>query len=168
MLGDSMVAGFDWQKRIPHFTIKNYGVPGATTIEVLESLPQLTSRHQSAEIILLMIGTNDVAQENFAFIEDLRKIIVHLSREFPTAEIMVNSLLPMELPYLAKNAVAHINKHIRTACRETGSCYIDVYERFIRSDAKLLEADGVHINKSGYELWTRTLLEHIAFLLEND
>ncbi|WP_228723400.1 GDSL-type esterase/lipase family protein [Desulfosediminicola flagellatus] len=168
MIGDSMIAGFDWQKRIPHFTIKNYGVPGATTSEILRSLPSLKSRHKSAEIILLMIGTNDVAQENFAFTEDLRKIIVYLAKAYPTAEIMVNSLLPMELPYLGKDAVSSVNNHIQTICRQTGSCFIDAYARFLNADTRLLEADGVHINNAGYELWTRTLLEHIAFLVEND
>ena len=163
-----MVAGFDWQKRIPQFIIKNYGVPGATTSELLQALPSLTARHKSAEIILLMIGTNDVAMENYRFIDDLQKIIVTLSQKYPTAEIMVNSLLPMKLPHLGKNAVLQMNDHIRTLCRKTGSCFIDAYSRFSQSDAQLLEHDGVHINQAGYELWTRTLLEHIAFLVEND
>ncbi len=163
-----MVAGFDWQKRIPYFTIKNYGVPGATTSEVLLSLPGLKTHHESADIILLMVGTNDVLQENYAFVEDLRKIVVDLSREYPLAEVMVNSLLPMNIPHLSDNAVPQINEQLRTVCRETGSCYIDVYSRFIQSEFQLLEADGVHINTNGYELWARTLLEHIAFLVEND
>lgn len=115
-----------------------------------------------------MIGTNDVVQENFSFLNDLREIIIILTRECPTAELMVNSLLTMKLPYLADDVVKRINKQISDICQETGSCFVDAYSRFEQSGDVLLETDGVHINHTGYELWARTILEHIAFLVEND
>ena len=168
MLGDSMVAGFNWQKRITNFTIRNYGVPGATTSALLHALPRIIPRYKKAEVVLVMIGTNDVAQENFSFLTDLRQIIITVTRECPTAELMVNSLLPMTLPHLGQAALPKVNEQIEDICRETGSCFVDVYSRFLQFPENLLEPDGVHINETGYELWARTLLEHIAFLVEND
>lgn len=168
MLGDSLVAGFDWQKRIPQFSIRNCGVPGATTHELLQAIPALKSHYGSSQLVMVMIGTNDLVMENYAFSEDLQKIIIFLTRTYPGAEILVNSLLPMQLPHLAQNAVTAINTQIETICRKTGSCYVDVYSRFTQTGGPLFQTDGVHLTEEGYELWARTLLEHIAFLLEND
>lgn len=168
MLGDSLVADYNWQQRFNNFTIHNCGVPGATTHELLQSLPRVKAHCPSAELLLVMIGTNDIFMENYVFIEDLKKVIITLTREYPKAELLVNSLLPMQLPHLGKNAVASMNEQIHTACRETGSCYVDVYSKFIQDGGDLFQRDGVHITETGYELWARTLLEHIAFLVEND
>jgi lysophospholipase L1-like esterase len=168
MLGDSLVADYNWQQRINNFSVINCGVPGATTHELLQSLPQVKAHCPSAELLLVMIGTNDIFMENYAFVEDLKKIIITLTREFPQAELLINSLLPMQLPHLGKNAVASMNEKIHIVCQETGSCYVDVYSRFTQSGGDLFQRDGVHITEAGYELWARTLLEHIAFLVEND
>lgn len=168
MLGDSLVAGFDWQKRIHKFAVRNCGMPGATTHELLSTMPRLKSYYSSVRLIMLMIGTNDLVLGNYNFIEDLKKVILFLTHNYPGAELLVNSLLPMRLPHLGKNSVVRINGQIEALCRQTGSCYVDVYARFLLTEGPLFQADGVHITDAGYEIWARTLLEHIAFMLESD
>jgi len=32
----------------------------------------------------------------------------------------------------------------------------------------IFQEDGVHLTAAAYEIWTRALLEHIAFLVEDD
>ena len=168
MLGDSLVAGYNWQQRIPQFTIKNCGVPGATTDELLSSLPKLKTYYSSARMIMVMIGTNDLVMEHYGFIEDLKKIIVFLTQNFAGTEVLVNSLLPIHLRHLGKDTIPRINTQIAEICRKTGSCYVDVYSRFVQNSGNLFQLDGVHITEEGYQLWARTVLEHIAFMLEND
>lgn len=168
MAGDSLVAGYAWQQRIPQFRIRNFGVPGATTRELLESLPWLSKQCNSARLIMVMIGTNDVYMENYAFLADLKEVVIGLNRYYPTTELLVNSLLPMQLPHLGPKAITSVNRQIELICQESGSCYIDVYSRFLQSDADLFQVDGVHLTNEGYEVWARTLLEHIAFIVESD
>lgn len=168
MLGDSLVAGYDWQQRIPQLAITNFGVPGLTTEELLQSLPNIKTQHSSADLILVMIGTNDVAMENYGFFEKLKQIIVFLSQNYPNAEVMVNNLMPIQLPHLGSKAIERINQQIEIIGRETGSCYLDTYSKFLPNYPAFLQADGVHITPAGYDVWAKTLLEHIAFLLDND
>jgi lysophospholipase L1-like esterase len=168
MLGDSLVAGYNWQVRIPQFTIRNCGVPGATTTELLSSMPRLSSYYSSARLAMVMIGTNDLVLEQYGFIEDLKKIVLSLTQIFPGCELLINSLLPIRLRHLGNDTIPRLNSLIEAICRKTGSCYVDVHARFVQTGGLLFQADGIHLTEEGYELWARTLLEHIAFLLEND
>jgi len=168
MLGDSLVAGYNWQQRIPQFTIKNCGVPGATTDELLSSLPRLQSHFGSPRITMVMIGTNDLVMEHYCFIEELKGVIAFLTWNFPGTEVLVNSLLPMQLRHLAADTIPRINTLIAGICRTGGCSYIDVYSRFMQSEGTLFQADGVHLTEKGYDAWVRTVIEHIAFMREND
>ena len=168
MLGDSLVAEFDWQRLIPKYTIRNYGVPGATTADLLSSLPGLKPHFGQAKLIMIMIGTNDLANEYYGLLKELKKVLIFLHRHFPGAEILTTSILPIRLPHVGQGSIVKLNGLIKELSRSTGSTYVDVHSRFCQAANGLFQADGVHLTPEGYELWARTLLEHIAFMLEND
>lgn len=168
LLGDSLVADHDWQARMPAFKIENLGVPGATATDLLTSLPTIKARAEGAEVIVVMIGTNDLLAGNDDFQLHLKQILVQLSHDYPAAEILVNSLLPMELPHLPENSVSSLNCHIEALTMRTGCCFLDIHRRFLNSDKQLFQEDGVHITETGYAIWARALMEHFAFLIEND
>ncbi|MBB5347113.1 hypothetical protein JWG42_06530 [Desulfoprunum benzoelyticum] len=168
LLGDSLVADNNWQRRIPFCKVLNYGVPGATAFDLLASLPDLSEHVGSPAAILIMIGTNDALEGQLDFVDCLRRIVVQLSGDFPAAEIIVTSLLPMRRFFPSIAEIATINADIKAMTMQTGSCYLDVCSKFIQSDADLFQEDGVHLTPQAYEIWARTLLEHIAFLIEHD
>ncbi len=167
-LGDSLVADYDWQPRLPFCTIHNLGVPGAGSDDLLSSLPGLADRFPTPAAILIMIGTNDLLSGKTDFVDTIRQIVIHLSQGFPTAEIIVTSLLPMQLPSPITEAVQSINEDIRTMTMQTGSCYLDIHGKFNRAGDGIFQGDGVHLTGRAYEIWTKSLIEHVAFLLEND
>ncbi len=168
LLGDSLVADYEWQRRMSLYKVKNFGVPGATASDLLNMLSYIKSQTDMVDIIMLTVGTNDLLSGNYKFIDTLKKIIVQLRKNYPLSDILVNSLFPMDLPHLPDNTVSSFNTHIEAITTQTGSCFLDTHTRFLNSDAAIFQSDGVHITGAAYEIWAQTLLEHIAFLIEND
>jgi len=167
-IGDSLVADFDWQARMPFFDVKNYGVPGETTQGLLERLPSIIEKVDNPLIVLIMTGTNNVLNEDYSFVDLLDKIIIELSNANHETEIIVNSLFPINVPALSKEGIIRINKDIEELTRKTGSCFLNMYDRFENSEAQLFLEDGVHLNDKAYSLWARSIMEYLSFILEDD
>lgn len=168
LLGDSLIADHDWQSRMPSCKITNLGVPGAMTSDLFASLPDVKQQVGYADVITIMVGTNDLLSGNYEFINTLKKIFIQLSHDFPTAEILVCSLFPMELAHMSDYTIPNLNSHIEAFTMQTGCCFLDTHSRFSDSELPIFQEDGVHITEAAYEIWARALLEHIAFLIEND
>jgi len=168
LVGDSLIAENDWQTRMGSHKVKNFGLPGATTYDILDMLADIKEQTEVVEIVMVMVGTNDLLTDNYQFIHTLKKIVIQLRKDYPLAEILVSGLFPMSLPHLPDNAITSFNTHIEELTRQTGCCYLDTHDKFLNSDAAIFQSDGVHITAAAYEIWARTLLEHIAFLIEND
>jgi lysophospholipase L1-like esterase len=167
-LGDSLVADYDWQSRMPSYKVTNLGVPGAMASDLLASLPDIKQQAKYADVIVVMVGTNDLLTDNYEFINTLKKISIQLSHDFPTAAVLVNSLFPMELADLSDYIISSLNCHIEAFTMQTGCCFLDTHRLFSDSGQPIFLEDGVHITEAAYEIWARALLEHIAFLIEND
>jgi len=74
----------------------------------------------------------------------------------------------MKLPYITAYTIDNLNSHVEAFTMQTGCCFLDTHRRLSESEKPVFQADGVHITAAGYEIWARAILEHIAFLVEND
>jgi lysophospholipase L1-like esterase len=167
-LGDSLAAGYDWQARIPAQQVVNLATPGSTTRDLWATLPSLKGEIDPPDIIMVAIGTNDLLAGDLDFFTPLKEILVRLRHDYPRAEILVSSLFPLSLPYLASGTLPAINRRIEELATQTGCCYLDMHHRLASAGDQIFQADGVHITAAAYEIWARALLEHIAFLVEDD
>ena len=79
-LGDSLVAGFNWQARIAHFEVANLSIPGDTAQGLLNRLPAIKEEAADPHIIFIMIGTNNLLMEDYNYTSTLQQIVVQLSR----------------------------------------------------------------------------------------
>ncbi|MBU1233218.1 MAG: hypothetical protein KKD01_06025 [Proteobacteria bacterium] len=166
-LGDSLIADFNWQERMPHFQILNYGIQGETVQGLLNKITSITGTVKNPELILVMIGTNNLIIEDYNYLESLRQIIIRLTSHYPTTEVITNSLLPFQLPWLSLEALEQINKQIETLTLQTGSCYLDMYSKF-KPNSDFFQRDGVHLTAKAYDLWSKSILEFVSFLVEDD
>lgn len=165
-LGDSLIADFDWQARMQHFKVLNYGMPGETAQGLRRRVPSVTEGIKKPELILVMIGTNNLIIEDYNFLEHLRQITILLTSAYPTAEVITNSLLPCQLPWLSLDKLQQINKSIEAMTRLTGSCYLDMFSKF-KPNSDYFQSDGIHLTPKAYDLWSKSILEFVAFLIED-
>ena len=166
-LGDSLLADFNWQERITHFTVINLSIPGETAQGLLNRLPTIQEQVTDPHIILIMTGTNNLLMEDYNFSRTIRKIVVYLSRCYPAADIIINSLVPIQIPWLNKKEIKRVNSTMEALSLKSGCCFLDMYAKFSTRNG-LFQADGIHFTETGYNLWARSILEYIAFLLEDD
>lgn len=166
-LGDSLIADFNWQERMHHFEILNYGLPGETAQGLLNRIPSITRKVDNPGLILLMIGTNNLIIEDYSFLDTLQKIIVKLTTRYPTTEVITNSLLPCQLPWLNMETLERLNKKIEPMTQLTGSCYLDMFSK-LKPNSDYFQGDGVHLTPRAYDLWSKCILEFVSFLIEDD
>ena len=165
-LGDFLIAGYDWQKRMPSFKVHAYGIPEEKIEGLLHRLPEIEKAVQSPDVILIMSGINNVIAEDYVFIDALRRIVIRLSNTYPNAEIILNSLPHIKIPFLVDDAVRHLNSHIETVSRESGCCFLDNFIKYSDRGLNIFQDDGLHIRKDTYESWAKAFLEFVAFLVE--
>ncbi|MBU0665200.1 MAG: hypothetical protein KJ990_11735 [Proteobacteria bacterium] len=166
-LGDSLLADFNWQERITHFEVLNLSVFGETAQGLLNRLPSIQEQVIDPHIILIMTGTNNLLMEDYNFTDTIRQIVVSLSHCYPTAEVIINSLIPLQIPWLDRDEMKRINSAMEALSLQSGCCFLNMYEKFSIGTG-LFQADGIHFTEKGYNLWARSILEYIAFLLEDD
>lgn len=165
-LGDSLIADFDWQARMNHFKIMNYGMPGETVQGLRNRIPSIATEIKTPELILVMTGTNNLIIEDYGFIESLRLISIQLTSLYPTAEVIINSLLPCRLPWIETDVLKRVNQAIEAMAQQTGSCFLDMFTKF-KPNSEYFQEDGIHLTPKAYDLWSKSILEFVAFLIED-
>ena len=141
-------------------------MPGETVLGLQNRIPVIAEDISTPELILVMIGTNNLIIEDYSFLEDLRQITIQLTSRYPTAEVITNSLLPFQLPWLTLDTIQQINKSVEDMTQLTGSCYLDMFSKF-KSNSDFFQNDGVHLTPKAYDLWSKSILEFVAFLIED-
>lgn len=165
-LGDSLIADFDWQARMHHFKIMNYGMPGETVQGLRNRISSITTEIEPPELILVMIGTNNLIIEDYGFLESLRQINIQLTSLYPTAEVITNSLLHCQLPWVETKVLLRVNQAIEAMTQQTGSCFLDMFTK-LKPNREFFQDDGIHLTPKAYDLWSKSILEFVAFLIED-
>ena len=167
LIGDNYIADFDWQKRIPHFQVHSYGIAQEKVEDLLKRISQFEQSSASPDIIVIMTGIANVIAEDYTFVDQIRRVVIRLSNFFPDAEIIVNSLPNIKVNFLFEDAIHHLNMSIDTMTRQTGCCYLDNFAK-LAENGTILESDGLNLSPASYDRWARSILEYVAFLLEDD
>lgn len=165
-IGDSLTEWFDWQERFPAYRVLNLGISGETVDELLDRRDHIRSRIESPDIIFLMTGINNVLSEQYDITRPYAEIVRNLTTWYRGATVAVQSLLPVDMPWIRNDTIRTINRHLAEIAREHRAEYLDVYAAFI--DAKgdprpgLLSDDGVHLAGKGYEVWADAMERFLA------
>ena len=160
LVGDSMIEFFDWQERFPELEVNNLGRSGESVEELRIRAQSIVERYEPPDLVLVMIGTNNVAMENFTFLPAYEDIMETFQEGYPEAAMVVNSLLPMELSYLAPDAVFRVNSSLKSLAASRSALYLDAWASMVDKSGRVLEGlleDEVHLSHQGYRVWSDVL-----------
>lgn len=170
-IGNSITNMFNWEDAFDSPHVKNRGISGAFTGEILDNLESMIAGSPSK--VFIKVGTNDIGTDG----EDnhpvhvaarLIKILERIRRESPTTEIYYQSILPSQRDNRPPEKIKATNELVRRWIenrRDSMVHYIDLYslmadaEGKLRgsdtapSDSTLLSHDGLHLTQRGYKLW---------------
>ncbi|GBE36342.1 GDSL-like Lipase/Acylhydrolase [bacterium BMS3Bbin07] len=160
-LGHSLIEFFDWQTRFPGHRVASLGVAGETVEGLLSRLDGIIKEYPYADLVFIMTGTNNVAMEDFDFLDVYREIIEKLSAAYPKAGIYPHSILPIMLEWITGEDIQRANQSIREMTGETRAGFLDIYKLFTDTEGKAVKdyflEDGVHLSGEGYSVWTGAL-----------
>jgi lysophospholipase L1-like esterase len=156
-IGDSLTEWYDWQERFPDRRITNLGIAGEPVEGLLHRLDRATRSMGAPDMIFLMTGINNIAMEHYEIGGMIREIVERLTRAFDRADVVVQSILPVDLAWVDNMAIKGINRRLQDMTRELRADYLDIFSLFVTEAGKpkpgLLMDDGVHLSVEGYRVW---------------
>ena len=167
-LGDSHIQYFNVEDRFTGRKVINYGIAGDTTEGVIKRLPAPASKNKIKQGVLFMVGYNDLKYRDVAkIIGNHRNMLVKASRQLdlPFSKIIFHSLFPVsrERTYV-NDSIIRINQAGKLLCAELGCVFLDLYANFTDLHGGLRDLyskDGVHLNQTGYAIWTALLKQSL-------
>ena len=164
-IGDSLTEWYGWQERFPAYRVTNLGISGETAEELLDRRDMLRDRIDSPDVIFLMTGINNILSERYDITAAYREIVRNLTTWYKGAKVVVQSLLPVDMPWINNDTIRTINYSLSHIATEHDTEYLDVYGHFVDESGKprpgLLSDDGVHLAALGYEVWARAVEAHL-------
>jgi lysophospholipase L1-like esterase len=157
-LGDSLTEGFDLKKYFSDKQLKNRGISGDTTMQVIFRIDEIVN--VKPEHVFLMIGINDLFHGSSAeqVTTEISKIIDLIDRP---GHLSVLSILPVNETFLVmefnlNTKIYRANDLIRSICKDKGVKYIDLHGDFLDNNGQMdrrYTYDGAHLTDAGYDLW---------------
>ncbi|CEJ71249.1 multifunctional acyl-CoA thioesterase I and protease I and lysophospholipase L1 [Chryseobacterium oranimense G311] len=166
LLGDSKTEGFPTQEIFNNLNIKNRGIAGNTTADVLHRLQNIVSGKPRK--IFLEIGLNDLSENNApekVFL-NFSKICSQIKKASPNTIIYVQSVLPTTFENKGLNPkIFSYNKLLQKFCSDNKIQYIDLNYHFLLNKElnPKYTIDGTHLNIEGYFLWKDLLKPYLNY-----
>jgi len=156
-IGDSLTQWFDWQRRFPDYDVVNLGISGETVEGLLARRERIRSQIENPDFIFLMTGINNIANGQYDITTSFREIVRNLATWYKKANIVVQSILPVDLEWISNNVIIDTNRYLEQIAREYHAEYLEIHSTFVDSKGYpkkgYLSDDGVHLANKGYEAW---------------
>jgi len=150
----------------PEYPIINRGFGGSTLPDVIRYVDEVIFKYNPRQVVLYC-GDNDLASSDTVTAQTVLKRftqLFHLIRSrLPQTDILYVSIKPSPSRENLMPRMVEANKLIRAfISRQKHAAFADVYHKMLTPDGKpiedIFEADKLHMNAKGYEIWQKVLL----------
>ena len=166
-----MTAQADLDKLFPGPITLNKGFPGYTTLQ-LEKEIELQVTEENPDIILILMGTNDIARGIPPEITaaTYSRIIATIKDECPDAAIYLQTIPPVNnqmrqgKKLLDTNKIDYLNNAIKEIAAKQKCTMIDIDTPLEKDNVlpKDYTWDGLHLSDKAYEIWKNTIIKAIG------
>ena len=157
-IGDSLIEYFDWERRFPDHTVYNLGIAGETVEGLASRLNWVIRKVKDPDMVFIMSGINNMAMGNLDFINAYRGVVQEIRLAWPSAVVVVHSLLPVLFKFISNEDIRHMNMRLKHLAAGERVLYLDIHTAFLDEKGRpvpaLLEDDGVHVSEEGYRVWS--------------
>lgn len=132
---------------------------------MLERQERIREIVKAPDVVFLMTGINNIANGRYDIFDPYRKIVRNLTTRYKGATIVIQSVLPVDFPWVGPGVIRNVNRHLEKITVEFGAKYLDVYSSFVDDNdtakSGYLMDDGVHLSEKGYEVWAKVVEEFL-------
>lgn len=160
-LGDSITQFQPWEATLPGLDLRNEGLNGNTTEQILGRLRDTIAFEPSK--VFILTGSNDLWFE--VPIEESRRhldrMLSRLARRAPGATVYVESVLPREPEF--DGHLFRLNAVLRQVAEEHGVTWIDLWPALVEGGRLRpgYDVDGVHLSGAGQQAWADVLRPYV-------
>jgi lysophospholipase L1-like esterase len=145
-------------------TVINHGFGGSTMGDLVHWLEPVVLKYRPRAVVLYE-GDNDVGQYQAKpeqVLEQFKRLVSQIHAELPETRIYFLAIKPSVLRWAAWPIMMRTNELVRAMSSEDDLLvYVDVASPMLdergQPRADLFEADQLHMNARGYELWSVVL-----------
>ena len=171
--GDSITEGWGgngknvWKQYYGNLHAYDYGIGGDKTENLVYRIGSGEVANLHPKVVVLMIGTNNLAQDS---VEDISKgvkaVVDLLHSKLPNSKILLLAVLPRST---YNDKVKQLNGLISKFGNGNSVTFLSMNNHF--EDAKGIHSDlyveGLHLNEKGYQVWAQTMDPTLKKLLGN-
>lgn len=168
-IGDSQTELFRVSEMFNSFYIKNRGIIGSTSWDLVERMPAIVKSHPSK--IFIQIGINDLKNSlrlnegEKQLLTDYETMLYFISKQSPRTKVYVQNLPPVNKMFFKERTdsinkiIPAVNGEIKNTALKYNDQYVDLYKLF--NDKGILparfSADGLHLDAAGYKIWKKEI-----------
>ncbi|PWA03980.1 G-D-S-L family lipolytic protein [Flavobacterium psychrotolerans] len=157
------------EQDLPEYAPLNRAFGGSTLLDVIRYRKDVFQKY-NPERIVIYCGENDVASSDTVttkIVFDRFKVLYqHIREKFPKINIYYVSLKPCPLRWSMKDRMMDANKQIKKFCKkQKNTHFINIWDKMLQNRkpiSALFIGDSLHMNKKGYEIWTKEIRKKIG------
>ena len=166
-VGSSSIRFWDLKASFPELDAINRGFGGSQMADSVFYVQQLVLKHDPKSVVVYA-GDNDIAKGKSPerVFADFAEFVAILSKELPSTQIHYIAVKPSIKRWNLIDKIRFTNQLIEAYCKTHERLhFVDISSGMLMEDGKpnpdMFVKDGLHLNKLGYESWTKKVLESL-------